>query len=481
MAEQQFYTLITNVGQAKLANATALGTKVNFAKLQIGDGKDYNPNEAQENLKHKVWEGSINSITTDSKNPNWIVIQTLIPASVGGFSINEVGVLDDEGNMLIVSKYPETYKPKLENGSGKDLTIKLVIQVSNTDSVTLKIDPSITIATKEDIKNAEKQIVSNLEEFKTKNTQDIEEFKNNTKTTLEENKKDTDSKITNLERKTTQEIKDFKQEVTTQYEDCVKKIGNIKDLKTTNKDNLVSALNEVFTSADNGKKSIYNSIVGKKVTPKSKDFKDLTDAITDIKLGQGNAQASDVLSGKTFTNDTGVVQEGNIPVMGSKEIEPKTYKQELGKGYYDNIKIKGINDLDKSSCENIVSSIGARFSNIIGKKFAEGKYTVDRHTSIYESRFIIDISVNGLDFTPNTFIINIIGKMNIKEGNSYRGYIGFSETGTYMDASNRRIVLSGSPNDFIYRINVNRTYGGFNIKIPDVLSTKYDVCWMAFE
>ena len=54
MAEQQFYTLITDVGQAKLANATALGTKVSFAKLQVGDGKDYNPTENQENLKHKV-------------------------------------------------------------------------------------------------------------------------------------------------------------------------------------------------------------------------------------------------------------------------------------------------------------------------------------------------------------------------------------------------------------------------------------------
>ncbi|MCD3223930.1 phage tail protein [Clostridium botulinum] len=206
MAEHQFYTLITNVGQAKLANATALGTKVNFAKLQVGDGKDYNPNETQENLKHKVWEGNINSITTDSKNPNWIVIQTLIPASVGGFSINEVGAFDDEGNMLIVSKYPNTYKPKLENGSGKDLTIKLVIQVSNTESVTLKIDPSITIATKEDIKNVEKQIENikvpvqsvnsktgtielKAEDIKAKDGTDLEKFKKDVTTQYEEHTK----------------------------------------------------------------------------------------------------------------------------------------------------------------------------------------------------------------------------------------------------------------------------------------------------
>ncbi|WP_048340865.1 phage tail protein [Clostridium novyi] len=210
MAEQQFYTLITNVGQAKLANATALGTKVSFVKVQVGDGRDYNPNEAQESLKHKVWEGNINSITTDSKNPNWIVIQTLIPASVGGFNISEVGVFDDEGNMLIVSKYPETYKPKLENGSGKDLTIKLVIQVSNTESVTLKIDPSITIATKEDIKNVEKQI----ENIKVP----VQSVNGKTGKVILKAEDITAKDGTNLEK--------FKENVTTQYEDTTKALNN---------------------------------------------------------------------------------------------------------------------------------------------------------------------------------------------------------------------------------------------------------------
>ncbi|WP_053070057.1 BppU family phage baseplate upper protein [Clostridium sp. K25] len=132
------------------------------------------------------------------------------------------------------------------------------------------------------------------------------------------------------------------EELNSQYEDFTNEIGNIKDLKTINKDNLVSALNEVFTSADNGKKSIYNSIVGKKVTPKSKDFKDLTDAITDIKLGQGNAQASDVLSGKTFTNDSGIVQTGSMKNYGVISIEPSKISNIYDSGYYKSIIFKPI-------------------------------------------------------------------------------------------------------------------------------------------
>lgn len=34
---EQFYTILTKIGKAKIANSTALGTKVNFCKLQVGD------------------------------------------------------------------------------------------------------------------------------------------------------------------------------------------------------------------------------------------------------------------------------------------------------------------------------------------------------------------------------------------------------------------------------------------------------------
>ncbi|WP_053070129.1 BppU family phage baseplate upper protein [Clostridium botulinum] len=153
------------------------------------------------------------------------------------------------------------------------------------------------------------------------------------------------------------------EELNSQYEDFTNEIGNIKDLKTTNKDNLVESVNELFTNVDNGKDSLYSAIIGKKVMPKSKDFKDLTDAITDIKLGQGNVQAGEVLVGKTFTNDSGVMQTGTMPNMGSKEIEPKIYSQELGKGYYEKVKLKGINDLDNDTMKEVVKTIAPKIKD----------------------------------------------------------------------------------------------------------------------
>lgn len=159
MAEQ-FYTILTKIGKAKIANTSALGSKLNLAKFQVGDsnGSYYNPTEEQTELKHKVWEGPISSITIDENNPNWIVLQTMLPGDIGGFMIREAGVFDDEGNLIAIGKYPETYKPVTSEGSSKDLVIKMILEVSNASSVTLKIDPTVILATKKDIEILENKI-----------------------------------------------------------------------------------------------------------------------------------------------------------------------------------------------------------------------------------------------------------------------------------------------------------------------------------
>jgi len=162
MSEQQFYTLITTTGKAKIANATALGNKVNFTTLKAGDGNGnyYEPTESQTDLVHTVWSGPITSVSVDSSNPNWIVIAVIIPANVGGFMIREVGIFDDAGTMVSIGKYPETYKPTSETGSTKDLTIKTILEVSNASSIEFNVDPNVIIATKKDIETLEKEITS---------------------------------------------------------------------------------------------------------------------------------------------------------------------------------------------------------------------------------------------------------------------------------------------------------------------------------
>lgn len=147
----QFFTVLTAIGEAKIANATALGTKVNIAELAVGDGNGSIPTpvRTQTALVNEVRRAPLNSIDIDESNANYIICEQVIPESIGGFTIREIGIYDDEGYLLAVGNFPETYKPILEEGSGRTQVIRCVLMVTSTDAVDLKIDPSIVLATRE--------------------------------------------------------------------------------------------------------------------------------------------------------------------------------------------------------------------------------------------------------------------------------------------------------------------------------------------
>lgn len=142
-----YYTIITNIGKAKMANAQVLGRKLDLKYVAIGDGQA-NPKETQTVLQNEVWRGQISAMDIDPNNPNWIVVEAIIPSDVGGFTVREVGLVDVDGDLIAVGKYPETYKPELSEGSAKDLYLRTVIEVTNAESVQLKIDPAVVIASR---------------------------------------------------------------------------------------------------------------------------------------------------------------------------------------------------------------------------------------------------------------------------------------------------------------------------------------------
>lgn len=169
MAEQ-FYTILTNVGKAKIANALPTGQKVNLTKMKIGDsnGSYYNPSETQTDLVHKIYECNVTSVEVDENNPSWITITAAIPSDVGGFSIREVGIYDDNNSLIAIGKYPETYKPVASDGSTKELYIKMTLEVTNASSVELKIDPTVILATKKDISTLDEKIENNTTQLNDK-------------------------------------------------------------------------------------------------------------------------------------------------------------------------------------------------------------------------------------------------------------------------------------------------------------------------
>lgn len=150
---EKFYSLVTKVGQAQMANALALDKKIEFGDFALGDGggSTYDPDENQQALKNEVWKGKITSLTVGEKNPNEVVIDTYVSSDVGGFTIREFGIRDKAGNLIIVGKHPETYKPVAVDGTTKDLTVRVILNISNAEDVIIQIDPSVALLTEKDL------------------------------------------------------------------------------------------------------------------------------------------------------------------------------------------------------------------------------------------------------------------------------------------------------------------------------------------
>lgn len=147
----EFFTILTATGKAKLAAAQTSGTPLQITQMAVGDGDNgayYNPIESQIALKHETWRGALNNLSVDTNNPNWIVAELVIPDTVGGFYIREVGLFDSTGALIAVGKFPESYKPTLAAGSNKQLYVRMILEVSNASAVTLLIDPSVVLATR---------------------------------------------------------------------------------------------------------------------------------------------------------------------------------------------------------------------------------------------------------------------------------------------------------------------------------------------
>lgn len=150
---QKFYTRLTKIGQAKYANAVGVGEQINMTQLAVGDanGRQLTPDQVQqqEAMINQVRLGPINQAYKDADNPNWLIMEQILPPAVGGWTIREVGIYDDEGDLVAYGNYPETYKPVLDEGSSRTSTVRFVLMVSDTSAVTLKIDPSVVLATRQ--------------------------------------------------------------------------------------------------------------------------------------------------------------------------------------------------------------------------------------------------------------------------------------------------------------------------------------------
>jgi len=146
-----YKTLITALGATLEAAAHASDTQIVYATIRVGDGGGVpvTPDPTRTALVHQVLSVALNSLTVDPSNADQFIAEAIIPVVEGGWTIRELSLNDNAGNMIFTANCGDTYKPTAADGATSDMLIRMTIAVSNPDTVTIILDPSIVTATRE--------------------------------------------------------------------------------------------------------------------------------------------------------------------------------------------------------------------------------------------------------------------------------------------------------------------------------------------
>ena len=144
-----YFMLLTVAGQNKMAAHMTGGPPLQIVQLAVGDGggAPVLPTEVRESLVQEVHRQGLNNLFQHGENPNWVVAESILAPTVGGWWIREVGLFDVDGDLVAYGNFPDSYKPILSEGSGKELIIRPILEVSSTASIQLIVDSSIVWAT----------------------------------------------------------------------------------------------------------------------------------------------------------------------------------------------------------------------------------------------------------------------------------------------------------------------------------------------
>ena len=151
----QFFAILTRVGEAKQANADALGIPWNIAQMGVGDanGTDPIPDRLQTKLINERRRAPLNQLMIDPLDPSVLIAEQVIPADVGGWWVREIGLYDSDGDLIAVANCAPSYKSLLSQGSGRTQIVRMNFIISSITNVVLKIDPAVVLATREYVDN----------------------------------------------------------------------------------------------------------------------------------------------------------------------------------------------------------------------------------------------------------------------------------------------------------------------------------------
>lgn len=151
----EYYCVLTDIGEAKLAQAGLLGAPLEIAEIAVGNGnlQESLPTAATR-LIAEQYRAPVGAVYSPDEDPSVVIVEMNIPTTVGGWSVNELALIDAAGDVVAVANYPATWKPVVTDGTGRVLLIRVMVDVGSADHVELLVDPAMVMATRQYVNNS---------------------------------------------------------------------------------------------------------------------------------------------------------------------------------------------------------------------------------------------------------------------------------------------------------------------------------------
>ena len=154
-----YFSIVTDIGTRKMLERIQQKEKLQISQFAAGDGggQYYEPTTDMTALQNEVWRGDIHSCKISEESENILIVDSVIPADSGGFTIREMAIFDNEGDMIAICNTPDTAKVRITDGVVHELMLSMEVLLTNTDSTELVIDPNVVTATKADGEKARQE------------------------------------------------------------------------------------------------------------------------------------------------------------------------------------------------------------------------------------------------------------------------------------------------------------------------------------
>lgn len=141
-----YYNVTTNTGDAEITAAIASNTKLAITHIAFGDGNGAvpTPTKTRTSLVREVHRQAVNKYERHPTNANWIVIETIIPSNIGGFTIREMGVI---ANGKLISHGSHAPFEKVADSTGvSEYRLKFTLNIKDGNVVSITLDQSLIYA-----------------------------------------------------------------------------------------------------------------------------------------------------------------------------------------------------------------------------------------------------------------------------------------------------------------------------------------------